>query len=98
MGFNVNITWHFTQEAQARTQRLRGNPPVFNWPASDLGLFPSVGDWVSFPGYEEFTFVVFSREFQFTNADQLNLNYILDILLEEDRRKMLRLAKYRARA
>jgi hypothetical protein len=94
MNFSVEIRWELTQDAFDRIQSLWGNaPPVFEYPV--VGLYPLIGDYVSFPGpgYEKFTFVVRYREFKFQDGDCMTIKYILDILLEEDQKKMLRLVK-----
>ena len=89
MNFTTNVNWNFVPDAFARIERFKDKPPVCNFPAG--AEWPVIGDCVAFAGWEGLIFVVVYREFQYLSSDSMNVHYELDVLLEKDRKRTLRL-------
>jgi len=88
MEFNINTRWEFTESAWEKVKHLVDSVSI---PSLHVGIFPDKGDFVSFPGLDQFTFIIISREFQYLDSENLNMFYVLDIASEDDGKKTLRL-------
>jgi hypothetical protein len=86
--FSINTNWDFTVPAR---ERIKDMIDGLRLPSLPINILPVVGDLVSFPGLEAFTFVVIAREFQYQDSAHLGVRYLLDIAHEDEQRKTLQL-------
>lgn len=76
---SINLNMFFTDRA---LERLKNTQFSFNAPR-DLQLIPAIGDTLSFPGLESFSFVVLSKHWEYGHEENINITYLLDLVSEE---------------
>lgn len=78
---NINLNMIFTEQALAR---LKNTQFSFKAPR-DLQLIPAIGDTLSFPGLESFSFIVLNKHWEYGHEESINITYLLDLVSEENR-------------